>query len=110
MADNLTIQIGADTSKLRADLALAQAEVRKLGREMSTMARDASRTGDRSALDPDPTNGTHWRVSPALTWYPTEFSKFRLQVNHDRIQGMGNDLSVWLQMEFILGAHAAHKF
>lgn len=51
MADNLTIQIGADTSKLRADLALAQTEVRKLGRELTAAAREAQRTGDRGALD-----------------------------------------------------------
>jgi hypothetical protein len=66
--------------------------------------------GNRSRLDPDPTRGTHWRVSPNLTWFPTEFSKFRIQLNHDDVEGMGSDESLWVQMEFILGAHAAHKF
>jgi hypothetical protein len=67
--------------------------------------------GDDSDADLDPfTRGTHWRVSPALTWYPTEYSKFRLQFNHDRRTGLGSDESVFLQMEFLLGAHAAHKF
>jgi hypothetical protein len=50
------------------------------------------------------------RLSPNLTWYPTEFSKLRLQYNYDHRQGEGDDHSVWLQMEFLLGAHAAHKF
>ncbi len=50
------------------------------------------------------------RIAPNLTWYPTEFSKIRLQYNYDRLQGMGDEHSVWLQLEFVLGAHAAHKF
>jgi len=55
------------------------------------------------------------RVSANLTWYPTEFSKLRLQYNHDFLQEnfflAGRDVdSVFLQFEFILGAHGAHKF
>ncbi len=50
------------------------------------------------------------RLSPNLTWYPTEFSKFRLQYNYDDREGIGSDHSIWLQFEFLLGAHAAHKF
>lgn len=50
------------------------------------------------------------RLSPNLTWYPTEFSKLRLQYNHDDRKGLGTDHSLWLQFEFIMGAHAAHKF
>ena len=54
--------------------------------------------------------GDRFRVSPDLTWYPTEFSKLRLQYNYDHGQAFGNAHSVWLQLEFLLGAHAAHKF
>jgi hypothetical protein len=50
------------------------------------------------------------RISPNFTIYPTEFSKFRVQYNYDHRSGVGNDHSVWLQFEFLLGAHAAHKF
>ena len=50
------------------------------------------------------------RVSPNLTWYPSEFSKLRLQYNLDRRAELGTEHSVWLQFEFMLGAHAAHKF
>jgi hypothetical protein len=55
------------------------------------------------------------RLAPNLTWYPTEFSRVRLQYNHDDRQ-MGllgardRDNSLWIQFEFIMGAHAAHKF
>ncbi|MEW6304275.1 MAG: hypothetical protein AB1705_12430 [Verrucomicrobiota bacterium] len=53
---------------------------------------------------------TRYRISPNLTWYPTEFSKIRLQYNYDDRTDVGIDHSVWLQFEFVLGAHAAHKF
>ena len=51
-----------------------------------------------------------WRVSPNVTWYPTEFSKLRFQYNYDRRDGIGVDHSLWIQFEFMLGSHAAHKF
>jgi hypothetical protein len=55
------------------------------------------------------------RISANLTWYPTEFSKIRLQYNHDFLDETfflaGQDVdSVFLQFEFILGSHGAHKF
>ena len=50
------------------------------------------------------------RFSPNLTWYPTEFSKLRFQYNLDDRKGIGQDHSFWVQFEFLLGAHAAHKF
>src|SRR6266705_5353600 len=53
---------------------------------------------------------SRWRISPNLTLYPSEFSKIRLQYNYDRRNGIGDDHSVWLQFEFLLGTHAAHKF
>ncbi len=58
---------------------------------------------------------SRWRVSANLTWYPTEFSKIRLQYNQDFLEEnfflSGRQVeSVFLQWEFILGAHGAHKF
>ena len=59
----------------------------------------------------DPALTARWRVSPVLTWFPTEYSKLRLQYNFDRGGVLQTtDHSVWLQLEFLLGAHAAHKF
>jgi hypothetical protein len=58
----------------------------------------------------DAERARRWRVSPNLTWYPSEFSKVRLQYNYDDRAGIGEDHSVWLQFEFMLGAHGAHKF
>lgn len=58
----------------------------------------------------DPDRDRRWRISPALTWYPSEFSKVRLQYNYDDRAHIGEDHSVWVQFEFLLGTHAAHKF
>jgi hypothetical protein len=66
--------------------------------------------GEPAAFEDDPSRQKRWRVSPNLTWFPTEYSKFRLQWNHDWLDELGNEDSFWLQVEFLLGAHAAHKF
>src|SRR6266513_3261245 len=58
---------------------------------------------------------SRWRLSANLTWYPTEFSKIRLQYNQDFLEenfflSAQQVESVFLQWEFILGSHGAHKF
>jgi hypothetical protein len=69
-------------------------------------------TGNKGSNDVnDPlARGDRTRLSPNLTWYPSEFSKLRLQYNYDHGQAFGDEHSVWMQVEFLLGAHAAHKF
>lgn len=67
--------------------------------------------GNHGAFDPaDVFRGERARVSPDLSFYPTEFSKIRLQYNYDHGQSFGTEHSVWMQVEFLLGAHGAHKF
>ena len=68
-----------------------------------------------SRFTADPDRQSRSRISANLTWYPTEFSKIRLQYNHDFLEEnfflADRDVdSVFLQFEFILGAHGAHKF
>ena len=68
-----------------------------------------------SKFTDDPDRQSRSRISANLTWYPTEFSKIRLQYNHDFLEEnfflAGRDVdSVFLQFEFILGSHGAHKF
>jgi cell division protein FtsB len=68
-----------------------------------------------SEFTDDDERQTRSRISANLTWYPTEFSKIRLQYNHDFLEETfflpGRDVdSVFLQFEFILGSHGAHKF
>jgi hypothetical protein len=67
--------------------------------------------GNPGAFDPnDVFRGQRTRISPDLTFYPSEFSKIRLQYNLDHGELFGTEHSVWLQVEFLLGAHGAHKF
>src|SRR5579884_3243408 len=67
--------------------------------------------GTRGAFDAsDVFRGERTRISPDLTFYPSEFSKIRLQYNYDHGALFGNQHSIWLQVEFLLGAHGAHKF
>jgi hypothetical protein len=68
-----------------------------------------------SRFTDDPDRQSRSRISADLTWYPSEFSKIRLQYNHDFLEENfflpGRDVdSVFLQFEFILGSHGAHKF
>ncbi len=67
--------------------------------------------GNDGAFDSsDVFRGQRTRISPALTFYPSEFSKIRLQYNYDHGELFGTEHSIWLQVEFLLGAHGAHKF
>src|ERR1700745_720546 len=50
MPDNLTIGIGADTSKLRADLAVAEAEVRQFAAGLRQASTESLKTGDTTAV------------------------------------------------------------
>jgi hypothetical protein len=75
-----------------------------VGGDTGTPAGDAS--------GPDASGLAHrFRLSPVLTWFPTEYSKLRLQYNFDHGDAFAADEhSLWLQLEFLLGAHSAHKF
>jgi hypothetical protein len=69
----------------------------------------AGGSGDGAGADPGRDRRT--RGSLALTYYPSEFHKIRLQVNRDRSGAHGKAFtSLFLQLEFLLGAHGAHKF
>lgn len=69
----------------------------------------AGAKGDTSI---DPFRDTRKRLSPSLTWYPTEYSKLRLQYNRDSFQFDPSRTAdtLWLQFEFSLGSHTAHTF
>jgi hypothetical protein len=67
--------------------------------------------GDRGAFpDEGVWRAGRTRLSTNLTWYPSEFSKLRLQYNRDTGRFVGDENSLWVQVEFLLGSHGAHKF
>ncbi len=55
---------------------------------------------------------TRWRVSPLLTWWPSHFSRLRLQYNYDHARHLdGNDAhSVWMGAEVLFGEHPPHEY
>lgn len=50
------------------------------------------------------------RDSVMLDWSPSEFSRVRLQLNHDRSRDGVNDRQLFLQYQMSLGAHGAHSY
>ena len=66
--------------------------------------------GDEGSAVDDPAFEDRWRGSANVSWFPTEYSKLRLQYNHDARTSFADAHSLWMQLEFTLGAHAAHKF
>lgn len=60
----------------------------------------------------DPLRDNRKRLSPNLTWYPSEYTKVRLQYNRDWTEHLPEKTadSLWLQVEFSLGSHMAHTF
>jgi hypothetical protein len=62
--------------------------------------------------DADPFRDTRHRIAPLLVFYPSEFSRLRLQYNYDRAEFSQehSNHTVWLGLEFGIGSHAAHAF
>lgn len=61
-------------------------------------------------LDPEWTD-TRQRISASLTFWPTEFSRIRLQAATDRAAWRDErDYSAFLTLEAVVGAHGAHAF
>lgn len=59
----------------------------------------------------DPFRNRRTRLSPLLTFMPSEYSRLRLQYNYDRAAQLTNGAhSVWLGFEWLFGAHPAHTF
>ncbi len=70
------------------------------------------RDGDRVATDLDPGwVGHRHRSSVAVTFWPSEFSRLRLQGAADLVTWDADPVwSVFLAFEFLVGAHGAHPF
>jgi hypothetical protein len=51
-----------------------------------------------------------WRLTPAFTFNPTEFSQIRLQYEVGKKQGLSTTQAAILQLMFVLGVHGAHLF
>lgn len=72
---------------------------------------------DAKAFEPvsrnsDPLRANRWRVSPLLSFQPSEFSRLRFQYNFDHADDLSDEdqHSVWAGVEFLFGAHPAHTY
>lgn len=67
--------------------------------------------GEYASRSEDPFRGDRLRISPLLVWYPSEFSRVRLQYNLDDADFLDDPAhTVWLGFEFLFGSHPAHRF
>lgn len=72
-------------------------------------------TGNEAAIGTrefDPFRDDRIRISPLLSFSPSEFSRLRLQYNFDNATHLETLYahSFWLGIEFLFGAHPAHDF
>lgn len=51
-----------------------------------------------------------FRISPLFVYQHSEFTKLRLQYNFDDSDTYGEANTIWIGLEFALGAHPAHNF
>jgi len=60
----------------------------------------------------DPFRDDRHRISPLVSWQPSEFSRLRLQYNYDRADHLPDKEahSLWLGAEIMYGAHPAHTY
>lgn len=78
--------------------------------EFGTAAHDQNGLIATDPLDPEWT-ATRQRISASLTFWPTEFSRLRLQAATDRAGWRDQpDYSAFLTLEAVVGAHGAHSF
>jgi len=78
--------------------------------EFGTAARAQDGRIANDPLDPEWTD-TRQRISASITFWPTEFSRLRLQAATDRAGWRDEpDYSAFLTLEAVVGAHGAHAF
>jgi hypothetical protein len=78
--------------------------------ELGTPARKLFGTVGNDPLDPEWTDNRQ-RISANVTFWPTEFSRLRLQGATDLIGWRERpDYSIFLALEVVMGAHGAHAF
>lgn len=80
--------------------------------EYATGSGSSVENGVPAPRSADPTRDNRIRISPLLSWRPTEFSRLRLQYNYDNADFVhGSDAhTIWIGAEITYGQHGAHKY
>jgi hypothetical protein len=67
--------------------------------------------GTLGSRSDDPNRADRFRASPLLAWWPSHFSRLRLQYNLDWSEQLHDtEHTFWLGVEILYGAHAGHNF
>ncbi len=64
-------------------------------------------------LSARPAGDLDWAISPYLTWYFTEFLRFRFEYQHLEQRQAGDwtaDENFYFQLTFVIGSHPAHPY
>jgi hypothetical protein len=59
--------------------------------------------------DPNSDHAEAWAVSPYLSWYWSEFLRFRVEYQH-KAGDVPSENSLFLQATWIFGAHPPHPY
>lgn len=80
--------------------------------EYADASGDSVEDGELVSHNDDPARDRRWRFSPLLTWWPSHFSRLRLQYNYDNAKFLDDDdaHTVWMGMEVLFGAHTSHTY
>ncbi len=98
---------------LRFDLTDTNTPVAGEGGEGGLVIPDSDGLVSSRAINPGETlglQGRAYRVSPMLTFSPSEFSQFRLEYDYLNQNYAGNQHAVFLQFQYAIGAHGAHPY
>ena len=116
--DEGTPAIGDETdyaSDTLRDIGLvAQIEI-GLADQWSAGLRYEQATGEGDSVggrEADPLRDDRWRLSPLITWRPSETIRLRLQYNLDHADHLEDNYAhtVWLGLDVLLGRHAHPRY
>ena len=83
------------------------------GGDEELLSADSADLVSTRAINPGETlglPGRAYRISPMLTFSPSEFSQFRLEYDYLNQNYAGNQHAIFLQFQYAIGAHGAHSY
>jgi hypothetical protein len=79
--------------------------------EYATGDGDSYEEGAQVSRNDDPYRSDRVRLSPLITYHPSEFSRLRLQYNYDDADHLEEaEHTLWFGFEWLIGGHPAHKY
>lgn len=98
---------------MRFDLTDTNTPVAGVQDGVELVSADSADLVSSRAINPGETlglPGRAYRISPMLTFSPSEFSQFRLEYDYLNQNYAGNQHAIFLQFQYAIGAHGAHPY